>query len=130
MIGLDTTFVIDFLNGEESAINLVENYNEESFIVTPVTIFEVFLGILAGKNNVEHRENAAREFFDRAQVVSISQKTAVSAARIAADTLKNGNVTEIADAMIAAALLEYGCNKILTRDKDFTRIKGINTVLY
>jgi len=131
MIGLDSTFVIDFLKGESNAVEIAKRELEnEALMVTPITIFEVFFGILLSRQNTEEGKVAAHEFFGRTQLVDLTPTSALQAAKLNVELAKKGNMMETTDVLIATALLHQGCTKVLTRDNDFARIKEMEIVHY
>jgi len=129
MIALDTTFIIDFLRGDKSAVAKSIELQNEQFAVTPINIFEVLLGIhLSKKNALEYP--AAQEFFKNTEFLPTTIKASEQSARIEAELCKIGKMMETTDVLIAGTCITHGCTKILTRDKSFSKVKGIEAIRY
>ncbi len=129
MIALDTTFVIDFLNGEKNALEKADEFKDQRFAVTPISVFEVFLGINLNKRD-EREYNVAKELFDGLELLPITMNASEQSAKIQADLSKAGKVMGASDVLIAGTCITHGCTKILTRDKSFSKVNGIEVIEY
>lgn len=125
MIGLDSSFIIDFFRGEDKAIKKAKEILHQEILVTPITVAEVFTGIFLSKRKMEEEERIAHAFFDRVEILSFTPHAAKEAARLQARLITLGKEMESTDAMIAAILMTNGCNTILSRDHAFKRIDDL-----
>ena len=130
MIGLDSTFIIDFLSGDEKAVFKAKEFEGTHILTTSVNVFEVLLGAFLSKKNSGTQLAAAKALFARTEVLEITDSTAETAARMEADLIMRGREVNVTDILIAAAYLSRGCTKIITRDKDFERIREIEVEKY
>src|SRR3989344_7892680 len=125
MICLDSDFIIDFLRGEEKAIEKIKVYKDE-VTTTEVTKFEVFFGIYIKKKIDEHEEKSAQLFFDSIEILPFDDGCGREAASILTTLSKEGKTIEQNDCFIAAIMRRHGCTKIITGNIDhFKRIKGL-----
>ena len=125
MIGLDSTFIIDFLRGNENAIKIIERQNEQ-FAITPINIYEVYLGFFLSKRLPEK----IHEFFESLELFEITKDASIFAAKVSSELVKSGKMMEATDIIIASTFLAKGCSKILTKDEAFKRIKGVEVLRY
>ena len=128
---LDTTALIDILDGRSEALDAVEKLRQESiFFTSAINIYEVLKGIEGAKTN---REANMREFgtvIANINVIWIDFEVARTGARIYAELRENGKQINEPDYLIAAAAITNGITAILTRNKkDFENISGIKTVI-
>ncbi len=123
MVALDTDFLIDLLNHEESAVEKagkIETEGERK-TVTPVTLAEILEGAhyLGGK----YLDNAI-ELVKSLELLTFDFEAANEAGRIGAELSKEGKQIGIADMMIAGIVKRHS-EILLTRDEHFTRVKGL-----
>jgi predicted nucleic acid-binding protein len=130
MICLDTTAIIDFLNGRKEAIELVEK-NENVLVTTEINVFETFIGIYNKKKISETEENKARDLFNAIDILPMKKGSGKLAAKIVTDLSKKGIVIGQNDCMTAAIMLMNGCDSIMTKNaKHFSKINDIKVVPY
>ncbi|MEK6961516.1 MAG: type II toxin-antitoxin system VapC family toxin [Nanoarchaeota archaeon] len=130
MIGLDTTFVIDLLKGRPEAMAKSKDIADETLVVTPVTVFEVFMGVYSRKDPREEEERQTIDFFDQVETIPLTPISARLGAKAAGTLARSGESPQSTDAMIASALAFHGCTSIVTRDKDFLKFKGLKVINY
>lgn len=130
MIGLDSTFIIDLLGGNPQAALKAQQLRNEIKVVTPLNQFEVFLGIFLRKPFKKDDENAAAELFANVEVLPLTPSSAIEAARIEAELIRAGRGMSDIDILLAGTYISHGCTKIITRDKDFSRVKGLSVISY
>lgn len=130
MIGLDSTFIIDLLSGNPQATAKAEQLRNEIKVVTPLNHFEIFLGIFLRKQSTKEDENAASELFANVDILPLTPSAAVEAARIEADLIKAGKEMTDIDVLLAGTYISHGCTRIVTRDKAFSRVKGLTVISY
>ncbi|MBI4449109.1 PIN domain-containing protein [Candidatus Woesearchaeota archaeon] len=128
MIGLDSTFIIDFLDGKKDAVSVAETHAQDILVTTPITLFEVLVGYHA-KGNAQMIRQAV-EFFDQLDIIPITTVPATRGAEQAGALIREGRTVGAMDTLIASALQFYGCNSIITRDGDFSRIKDLRIITY
>ena len=127
MIGVDSTFVIDYLNGVSEAVKTLEK-KDEPLAITPISIFEVFVGLFL-KDRSEQEKQIAQEFLDSFDLLAITNSSVIQAARIQANLIRKGNKAQPTDVLIAATFAAHSCTKILTRDAGFSRF-GLEVLKY
>ncbi len=130
MIGLDSDFIIDFLNGIPPAVEKAHHLEGQRILVTPINIFEIFLGIYLSKKDRDARMKSAKEFFSRTEIVDIDENAGFLASQIEGEFISRGLEADVTDVLIAATYLSNGCFKIVSRDKVFDRIPRMESEKY
>ena len=126
---IDSDCIIDFLKGKREAIEIVDKHKEE-LVTTEINIFEILFGIYKNKVINKTEEETAKSFFDSIDILS-KNGWGIKAAEIFSDMMKQGNVIEQNDCLIASIMLVNGCNKIITQNtKHFSKIKEIDVTSY
>lgn len=125
----DTSFVIDLFRHERKAVEFARKADDESRLkaVSVVTYHEVMRGLFfIGDEQKVVQGEAALSRFD---VLPYSTEIARVAAKIDANLAKSGQMLSFPDIVIAATAIFYGL-KLVTRDKHFSRIEGLEVVSY
>ena len=133
MRGLDSTFLIDLLRGNEDATELAWLLDEDDLLLTTeINAFELYAGIYRGEiKDKEKRLVEVQSLFNKLVVLPFDHKSAVTAARIMGDLKDRGNDIGVLDVLIAATLLSQGCNTIVTRNRShFEKVKGLKIEEY
>ncbi len=131
-ICLDSTIIIDFLNGRKEAVNIIENYkSKESFFTTEINVFEILVGIYLKKNINEDELVKAKDFFNTLDILPFDYGCGEEASLIYSALVKSARLIEQADIFISAIMKKNGYSKIISRNKDhFSRIEGIEVISY
>jgi predicted nucleic acid-binding protein len=114
MIGLDTGFFLELLNGNSEVVRLWESCMDDQvdFAVSALSLFEVErLGLKGKLKNVEAVLNAIN---DVTTVVWLDQEILSKAAR-----LSRGLGIPDVDSLILASLVSVDCSEIYTTDSHF-----------
>ena len=126
---LETTFLIDFMQGKAAAtakLSELEKQDEPLMVAAP-TIHELWRGIIAlEKSAQQHRLKA---LLQSVIVLAMDAQTAERSGKIEGMLIKQGNTIEVEDCMIAGIALHHD-HPILTRDKDFRLIEGLEVISY
>ena len=130
MIGLDTTFIIDFLNGDADAVRKGQELDGRQLVTTQINLFEVLTGLFLRKVRGAGDLQATLAFFERVGILSHQNEGSLQAAELLAASYKSGKALAATDALIAGILLSSGCSRIVTRDSDFRRIEGMQVLGY
>lgn len=125
---LDTTFLIDFLNGDKAALKIVES--DEQLLTTQMNMYEILRGIFLASNS-ESEMLKAMELFENVRVLQLDDSGIIKSAEIFASLTKKGAIIADNDCITAGIALSRGINKIVTRNTEhFKRIKGIKAEAY
>ena len=119
MVVLDTSITIDFLYGDKEAYSSLDNFSSEDIFLTPFTIFE----LLKNKN----RENM-EGFIDSINTLIFDSKSAKISSKIYKDLKNKGIMINIVDIFIASICISHN-DRLITKDKDFSRIDGLKYTL-
>lgn len=128
---LDTSFVIDFLEGEEDAVTIFDFLRQGSapLGVSPYTHFELYAGI--GRGRQPDRERRQVEgFLDGLTLFGFEPEAARQAGLLDAELAAEGEPVGLVDLMIAATALHHG-QSVVTRDAGgFERVPGLEVLSY
>lgn len=128
---LDTSFLIDLMQGLPEAINKIEklqHIQEPIFITTP-TIFELWTGISCG-NQPEKEKQKLKIIIENQRILDFNNSSAQEAGIINGTLKKQGIPIDPEDCMIAGIAINHN-EPILTRNiKHFQRIKGLKVETY
>lgn len=134
MVLLDSTFLIDFLNGQEAARRKLSSMSFLTVFTTRINVFEVLTGLFSlGKEPpiAEKLFSDAYFLFSRLNILELSEKSGIKAAEIAGSLNKRGSPISSMDCMIAGIALTNGIKRIITRnEKDFKKIGGVEAENY
>jgi predicted nucleic acid-binding protein len=123
---LDTSYIVDLLAGQPSAVDLAANLGEPA-VISAVSFYELLFGA-RDRRRIDRVEALAREY----AVVPAYYDVCAMAAAIQARLRGTGTLIPVLDAIIAAtAILAEG--PLLTTDEHFRRIPpdfGLKLVAY
>jgi predicted nucleic acid-binding protein len=128
MVSLDASFLIDLLAGEGDAVakGLELDQSREPRFVAPPAAAEVMVGahVLGGPYLVR-----TRLLVDNLPVLPFDRFAYNEAGRLGAELLKRGIALGASDLFVAAITLRHG-ERLLTRDRSFSRVPGLLVETY
>ena len=134
MIFLDTSSIIEILNGNNSLENLINKFKENSFGITTPSIFELYHGIYKlnllkkkiSKQKYNELLNDLEQFINQLTIFSLDEIAANLAAKIHIQLKSKGQEIDIFDCLIAAIILTNNFNEIITQNqKHFEKIEKL-----
>ncbi|MBI2304133.1 MAG: type II toxin-antitoxin system VapC family toxin [Chloroflexi bacterium] len=120
---LDTTWIVEYLRGNEHVVRRVQGLQEEGLGVSIISVAELFEGVFRSKSSVEN-EQALRDFLGGVTVLPISEEIARIYGEKKAALVKKGAAVGSLDLLIAATALAAG-TALFTFDSDFQRVEGL-----
>ncbi len=128
---MDTDFVIDLLKNDPVAVQKLRglNENEETLIITAMTVFELFNGI-SRSDKPEREKEKVVNVLERQIIFDFDKLSAEKGGEICGLLAKQGTQIGSVDCMIAGIALNKN-ETVLTRNiKDFSKVKGLNIESY
>jgi len=127
VIALDTTFLLDYLDGTDAAAGYLEEHDEEPLHAPSLSLFEVYRGAARtrGTEGVEEVSSA----LDWVEPLPIDDPAAKEASLIEEELLEDGERVNLGDTLIAGVCRHHGA-RIVTRDDHFGRVDGLDTETY
>ncbi|HEU0022293.1 MAG TPA: type II toxin-antitoxin system VapC family toxin [Dehalococcoidia bacterium] len=124
---IDSNLVIDLLESNPAAIQLLERLAEEGIAISIITYMEVFQGLERSSNRVEAKEKF-QTFVTSVPVLPFSLAVAERCAQLRETLrLQNKRVNARAlDLVIAATALELDLTLVTRNVEDFDDIPGLN----
>jgi tRNA(fMet)-specific endonuclease VapC len=120
---VDAGFLIDFLRGKQEAQSRMKAAEEagEVLLVTSLVAYEVLMGAHVAGGKALHR---ARALVRALSFLPIDLEAVEEAARAGAELRRMGKPIGPVDTLNAGAALQRN-DRILTRDMDFARVRGL-----
>lgn len=127
MIALDTTFLVDYLDGDPAAREFLEPRIDKPFYAPSLALFEAYRGAAtsSGHDGIDRVATS----LDWIEPLAVTEGAAREAATIEAELLADGTPINLGDVLIAGVCRHNGA-RLVTRDGDFDRIDGLETVRY
>ncbi|OGZ67068.1 MAG: hypothetical protein A3D34_01510 [Candidatus Staskawiczbacteria bacterium RIFCSPHIGHO2_02_FULL_33_16] len=127
---LETSFVVDFLKGDEDAVSKMQSLIDEDvpYEITTPTIFELWGGLV----NLEKPEKELQRITSLLEgiiIFPLDEESAKIAGNVDGQLVKRGLKIDTEDSMIAGIAIKNN-KKVLTRDKHFDRIEGLKVEEY
>ena len=112
---LDTSVIIDVLNGKNDRGKLLQNLLEQgsSLACCSINIAEIYAGLR------KKEEERTRIFLESLECLELSWSIARQAGLLKRDYLQRGQTLTLSDTLIAATAIHYGCTLITDNHKDF-----------
>lgn len=127
---LDTTFLIDVLNGDPAAEERrIELDERGDLAASAVSVFELVEGAYLSDRTDEELRSII-EFVSRLRVAPVDGEVATLAGELSADLIGRGERIETEDVLIAATAL-HNETVVLTRNRDhFERMASVTVESY
>jgi predicted nucleic acid-binding protein len=129
MIGLDTCAVIDLLKGDEKLILLMNSLDEE-FCLCQASYLELTFGINPKIKSHLEEEEFYDNLFGELKVIGIDNEFLKNASRLFWKMKSSGYEIGKMDSIIASSFMSAGVNRVVTRDKHFCKVRGLNVLNY
>lgn len=127
---LETSFVIDFLQGDEDAVSKMQSLVDQNipYEITSPTVFELWGG-LQNLGAPEKEQQKILTLMQGIAVFPLDEESAKIAGTIDGQLAKKGLTINTEDSMIAGIAIKNN-KKVLTRDQHFDRIDGLKIEEY
>ena len=121
---IDTDWIIDYLKGRQSAIQLLQTHAADNLAISLMTYGEVYEGIYFGPNR---RVNDAgfRHLLRGIIVLSFNRRIMQRFARIRGDLRNRGEIIGDPDILIAATALHHNLVLMTQNRRHFQRVPGL-----
>lgn len=127
---LDTSFVIDVLEGAPGATSLREEIDEQGTAgISAVTAFELAKGIERSERTDEERDRVL-SFLNDAREIPLDREIAFEAATIATTLDRSGTPIELPDVFVGATARVVDEPIATANSRHFDRIDGVEVVGY
>ncbi len=128
---VDSDQVIDYLNGNEHAIRLLEALGRDGIAISLITVAEVYEGIYFGRDP-ETAEANFRRFLDLVDVLPLDEDVMRRFAFLRGtlrqqERYRDRERHKEFDLLIAATALHHGLIVVTRNVRDFEQVPGIQT---
>ncbi len=137
---IDSNIMIDFLKGIKPVINKVKLFISKKIpiFISTISIYEVYLGIVANLYLKEGRPSKVPEFLSvyesfllKCGIIDFTREAAEKSVDLFAKSQGKGIPIKEKDCQIAGIALTHGISEVLTCDaKDFSKIFNITGLKY
>lgn len=124
MKALDTSFIIDYWDGEEFARDFFADLDGEDLTIPTVARFELYLGAILS-DSPEDNVSTIVDDLDWAGTLPLTESAAQEAAVIEGDLTGRGERIKIPDVLIAATARDAEV-PLVTTDSHFNRVSGLS----
>jgi predicted nucleic acid-binding protein len=124
---LETSFLIDFLRGKDSAIGKYGQISKYELLTTSIVAWEILRGPKLAKRTKEY--NDAVKLLERLTILPFTTVSARIATDIEFKLKKKGSEVNLIDVLIAAVAIESS-SKLVTRDEGYTQIEELEVESY
>lgn len=114
MTFLDSSVIIDLLEGVDETVAFVES-QDEPYLTSAICVYEVLAGTL-GSGDTDVR--AERQHFGGVHALEFNEEIALEAARLQDELLADGDRMAVRDLLIAATARSTG-DHLVVADSDF-----------
>ncbi len=127
---LDTSFIIDLLRGNKSAVNKVTDLENSSkpVLATTISVFEIWQGIADFKN--EDKKQRILDMISSFGLLVLDFESAKEGGEIHSKLEKKGVPIEPEDSMIAGIAKVHNETLLTKNIKHFSRIDGLRIETY
>jgi len=125
----DTSFIIDLLKREESAVKTMKQLEKENkaYSLSTPTVYELMIGI--SRADIEEKKELTN-IIESQTIYSLDKKASINAAQSQRKLVKNGKRIGHLDALISG-IAQKNTGKILTNNtNEFKRIKDLQVKNY
>lgn len=127
MIALDTTFLLDYLDGIDATASFLEANEQKPVYAPALVLFEVYRG--AARTGGSEAIDEVASGLDWVEPLPMTDATAREAALIEAELLDAGTPINLGDALIAGICRHNGAC-IVTRDGHYEQVDGLDVQTY
>ncbi|MBI3012087.1 MAG: type II toxin-antitoxin system VapC family toxin [Elusimicrobia bacterium] len=112
---LDTSILIDVLNGKEHRKSILENLLQQGHLLAccAINVAEIYAGLRP------HEEKHTRFFLESLEYLEITRETACQAGFLKQQYARKGIPLSIADTLIASVAIQNGCTLVTDNIKDY-----------
>ena len=123
---VDTTWVIEYLRGNQDIIQRLQTYSAEGLAIAIVSMAEPYEGVFRS-NNPAGNETILKDFLTGVTVLGIDEEVCIIFGREMARLRQVGMTVGDMDVLIDATALRHDLT-LLTADRDFERVEHLNTI--
>lgn len=127
----DSTFLIDLLRGDLSAVRFVQEVTSTPICTSEINVFELIVGAYYGDWDTAKHLEKVFALLGKMTVLPLDRKATIKAGILAGMLSKEGKKIGEIDCLIAGVALAHGMTRIITKNKEhFSRIPELTIVSY
>ena len=127
----DTTLLVDFLRGDQKAINLIQKVPSAPLFTSEINVFELIDGVYTANWEVQPHLDKVFAMLTKMTVLPFDRKAALKAGMISGMLTKEGKKIGETDCLIAGVALANGIKEFITKNKNhFVKINELKVITY
>jgi len=127
MIALDTSFLVDYLDGVDATREFLDDNEGRPFFSPVLALFEVYRG--GSRTGGEAGRERVASALDWVQPLPLTEPCAGETALVESELLERGHPINLGDVLVAGVCRHHGAD-IVTRDDQFERIDDLAVLEY
>lgn len=127
MIAFDTSFLLDYLDGVPATREFLDAREDSPFFAPSLCLFEVYRG--GARTGGPERVETVASSLDWIEPLELTDGAAREAALVEAELLDSGEPINLGDVLVAG-ICRHNDAELVTRDGDFDRVEGLETLTY
>lgn len=127
MIALDTSFLVDYLDGREPTREFLDDHEGKPFFAPTLALFEVYRG--AARSGGTDRLGQVVTALDWLDPLPLTEAAAREAALVEAELHDAGTPVNLGDVLVAGVCRSVGAS-VVTRDGHFDRVQDLAVLRY
>ena len=123
---VDTSWAVEFLRNNREVHQRLHQMENEGLAVSVITVAELYRGVFLARDP-DRGERGLLDFLAGVSVLGIDHEISRMFGREDARLRQNGNSVGHMDLLIAVTALRHNFT-LLTSDRDFERVEGLQTI--
>lgn len=127
MIALDTSFLVDYLDGVDATREFLGGRRNTPLFAPALALFEVYRG--GGRTGGDEGIERVASALDWVDPLPLTDGAAREAALVESELLDAGHPINLGDVLVAGICRHHGAS-VVTRDEHFDRVDGLDVIAY
>ena len=126
-LAIDSSVLIDFEKDDKQTVKEIKRLSATfgSLAIPSPAYSEVYFGCL---NKREYLKSKMLDFLNSFEFLNTTKESSIKLAELRKISIETGKQTPLMDLLIASIVIANGAT-LLTHDKDFEKIKGLDVVV-
>jgi tRNA(fMet)-specific endonuclease VapC len=123
---VDTSWAVQWLRNNRDVHERLRSFEDEGLFISVISVAELYRGVFRS-NNPARSESSLQDFLVGVRTLGINQEISRVFGREGVRLRQSGQTVADLDLLIASTALHYNLT-LLTSDRDFLRVEGLQTI--